>query len=222
MPAESTQQATPTVVDEETAMTRLVADRYFDCGDTRHITLLHPPLTYCDLPNEDYKAFCIQDFAWHPNGVTFHCKLGEVWLTVYESTKVEVNGDTEKAILVPFEIPSEGYINLAGDDTEGALEVSPGQYQLLFELRELTTEELLSVDKYAEFGYSLETDPPEIEASELCMLTFVPTREKIEPQLLKFEPNIPWHYESDIREGRLTRESFIPKTLMMFDTLLTD
>lgn len=176
--------------------------------------LIHPSVRYPRESVEDDEALNSQGFAWHSNGVLFSCKDGCVWLAAYEAEDAQVKPETETAILVPVVVPKEGYLHTLSEDKEEPLKImlEPGRYNLLFELRDLLSEEH-SIEKYKE-AYDL-LEPNFRFTPELCTMTFVATEEKSKPQLLRFTPTIPMKYRKKVREGTMTVEDFMPKALIL-------
>lgn len=180
-------------------------------GSGQNLYLAQPPLEYPDVSGIDYQVANFQGFNWYPNCVFFFFRYGNGWLTVFRSDQVKVSKESTRAIVVPFEVPSEGHLNYGGDMSGvERFKISPGQYRLLFEMRELTLDEVLITEKYNyQFDYSSDTtflgDIP-----ELCTLTFVPTQEKVKPEFLKFSS---WH--ASYRGDRSVLAS--PEEIVMFE-----
>ena len=198
---------------------KLIADKKLYCGHVRKIILVHPSVGYPEYSLEDNKAVNNQKFAWHPDGVLFDCEDGCVWLTAYEAEEIQVKPETETAILVEMTVPEEGCLHTFSEEQMEPykLALKPGRYKLLFELRNLLPEEY-SVDKYAKAYDLLELNLHFIP--ELCTLTFVATEEEVEPQLLRFAPIIPIKSRKQVRQGLMSVEDFMPKTLILSDEKL--
>ncbi|NEZ64144.1 hypothetical protein D0962_15325 [Leptolyngbyaceae cyanobacterium CCMR0082] len=201
---------------------QLIEDKFFYAAHTRHVMVVHPSGPYGDMPNEGYHARDVQGFAWYPNCVTFDLANGDSWLTVYHSQKLEIQPETTRAILVPFNVPGDGYIEITGNFDVTRLDIPTGQYQLLFELRLLTKDEIFTTEKYSNFRPQ-QADKDFLEPPELCTLTFTPTAERVEPKLLRFTPwHIPREFRKQVEKGLISLESLVPETLIMFDELLED
>ena len=203
---------------------QLIEDKSFYAVHTKHVMVVHPSGPSGDMPNEGYYAEDIQGFAWYPNCVTFHLSHGYSWLMVYYSKNLEdMQPETTRAIVVPFTVPEDGYIEIIGNFDETRLDIPAGQYQLLFELRQLTQDEIFTTEKYSNFRRLEQEDGEIIELPELCTLTFIPTAERVEPKLLRFTPwYIPRELRKQVKKGLISPESLAPETLIMFDDLLED
>ena len=106
------------------------------------------------------------------------------------------------------------------------IQLPPGHYKVLIELRDIPEEELLSTAKYVtEFDYWIEeierqrNNPPSggdipVEV-ELCTATFVPSQEEIKPQILKSDRHISRGEKHRIKAGEITEESLIHNSLIM-------
>lgn len=203
------------------ATIKLIADRELYCGAVKQVSILHPPpVYYPDISNEDIHSLSVQGFTWHPNGVVFDSKTGFTWLTAYEAAKIEVQADTEVAIVVPIEVPNEGYVCVPDemDEEDDRLFLTPGHYKMLFELRDMTDEEF-AIEKYSS-AYPMVLKPTLTIRPEICTLTFVSVKGKVKPQVLRFLPGVPVQYQQQIRNGSMKREELIPDELIMFDTPL--
>lgn len=169
-------------------MKQLLVDKKFYCqGAGKHLFIVQPPLTQGDQDAIDYKLDDSQGFNWYPNSVFFPFRYGLGWLTIYQSDRAEFNKKSTRAIILPFEVPEEEYLTFGGDfDDAVRIELPPGKYKLLYELRTLTIDEVLDNKKYQyASNYSAETVLGD-RAPELCTVTFIPTEEEVKPELLKF------------------------------------
>lgn len=115
-------------------MKQLLIDREFSCaGVGRNLFIVQPPLEYGDLTRAVLDVSGTQGFAWYPNGVFFPFRYGNGWLTIYRSDLALMDEKSSRAIMLPFEVPSEGYLTFGGD-LEGTelVNVRPGQYKLSY------------------------------------------------------------------------------------------
>ena len=200
---------------------QLIEDKSFYAVHTKDVMVVHPSGPYGDMPNEGYHARDIQGFAWYANCVTFDLVHGDSWLKIYHSRQLDIQPETTRAIVVPFTVPEEGYIEITGDLDVTRLDIPTGQYQLLFELRQLTQDEIFTTEKYSNFRRLEQEDGEIIELPELCTLTFIPTAERVEPKLLRFTPwHIPRELRKQVKQGVISLESLVPETLIMFDDSL--
>lgn len=202
-------------------MPELIADRLLYCGLAKVVSLLHPFIGYPSISNEDFHSLDVQGFSWHPDGILFDCENGFLWLRAYKSKEVTVQTNTETAIVVPIKIPEEGYICAIDDEgrEDDKLVLAPGEYKMLFELRDMTDDEPVA-KKYAETIYPDALEPEFSIRPEVCTLTFVAVKERVEPELLRFQPIVPYEYRKQVRDGSMKIEDFMPDEFIMFDTSL--
>ena len=201
---------------------QLIEDKAFYAVHTKDVMVVHPTGPHGGMPNEGYQALYSQGFAWYSNCVIFDLAYGNAWLTVYHSRQLEdIQPETTRAIVVPFTVPEDGYINVNDDLYVSRLDIPAGKYQLLFELRQLTEDEIFTTEKYFNFRRLEQEDGEIIELPELCTLTFIPTAERVEPKLLRFTPwHIPRELRKQVKQGVISLESLVPETLIMFDVSL--
>ncbi len=191
---------------------QLLIDKRFDCSSVgKNLFILQPPLTYGDPSSMAPNISRVQGFTWYPNCIFFPFRYGNGWLKVVQTDKARMRTESSRAIILPFEVPDEGYLTVGGsiDDTD-RIDLPPGQYKLLFELKTWTLGDILSTEKYQQaFDYSAKT-VFRGNIPELCTVTFVPAREEVKPELLKFSS-----WGSNLR-GESTLS---PKELVLFEYL---
>ncbi|MBD2001293.1 hypothetical protein H6G00_32665 [Leptolyngbya sp. FACHB-541] len=101
---------------------------------------------------------------------------------------LELQPETVRAIAVPFTIRPEFEPIIVCDAGNGypTLDISgKGHYQLLFETRYLTVDEASRLNGFDEYTSEISDSPQ--SAPELIRLTFIPTAEFPEPQILRAE-----------------------------------
>jgi hypothetical protein len=168
-------------------------------------------------PELDGNLLIAQGFIWYSDFVAF-AGIGQLfsyWLKVYLANSLSLRPDVHRAILVPFTVPECGKL-LAGSymDLPPSFQIAPGEYKLLFETRFLTEEEIRSSKRYDFFLEDLNN--PDIgvmeeDRPEMCFLTFIPTTEPVEPQIICPTPE---------RLARLRMSNPIPGSFGTKETLL--
>ena len=169
----------------------LVKELRMSCGSIKSLNISTPPQKYPSSESDDaVKASCNQGFFWYPNCVGFETRgiIGGCWVKVYVSKRLKLESDTERAIVVPYHVSSENYFYLSDDNLGKPIKLESGQYQVLYQNRYLGNDEIESLGNT--FDYFDPEDSIDLEGSrpELCLLTFIPTTEEIEPQILRHEP----------------------------------
>lgn len=90
-----------------------------------------------DLPFNDWaEPHIAQGFAWRPASVSFGTLLGggDMEVEFCHSKSLTVAPEAVRAIRVPFTIMDSGKVQITSISGDGpTLEVTPGQYDLLFE-----------------------------------------------------------------------------------------
>jgi hypothetical protein len=147
----------------------------------------HPP---GEPPELDGNLLIAQGFVWYSDFVAF-AGIGHLyayWLKVYLADSLKFRPNIARAILVPFTVPEGGQL-FAGShmDLPPSFQIAPGEYKLLFETRFLTDEEIRSSKRYEFFLEDL--DNPDMgvmeeDRPEMCFLTFIPTADPVEPQII--------------------------------------
>ena len=169
---------------------KLLRELSMSCGDVSTINVSTPPLYSQNYNNADINAYFDQGFTWHPNFVGFKIRneIGGCWIKVYVSERLELQDDTEITIIVPYRVSAENCFYLSDEDSEISIDLDSGQYQLLYQNRYLSNSEIESLGDTFDY-FNPEEDPdPDGSRPELCLLTFIPTTEEIEPQILHHEP----------------------------------
>lgn len=204
-------------------MTELLFDDRLYCNDLQKVDLTHYPPFRFALRQEDIHAASTQGVAWRPNVIVLKLTHGKVWLSAYKSSNSKPNSDSHSVFVLPFTVPEASRLYLVEDLNGYSFELDAGQYKLVAEIRFLTDEELLSVDKYKTFG-----DKGEgvlWEQPELCMLTFIPTVETVTPRSIRCrnchapageivlfdDPLVTDDAQDDTRPRTWKEDQFIPK-----------
>lgn len=93
------------------------------------------------------------------------------------------------AIVLPFEVVDGDRVYVFGDDDAVifSFTLPVGHYQLLFQNRDFTREEI-ETSPHLDCKHGNYDDSDDI--SELCMLTFIPTYEAIEPEILVYKGSL--------------------------------
>ena len=156
-------------------------------GDVSTVNISTPPLASQNYNREDIDTYCDQGFVWHPNFIGFEIRnqIGDCKVKIYVSDLLELEPDTERAIVVPCCVSDKNYFYLSDEESEVRIDLKFGQYQLLYQNRYLTDSEIESLEEFEYLDLEIidnDTRP------ELCLLTFIPTTEVIEPQILRREP----------------------------------
>lgn len=178
---------TTLVRERSTSMTQLIKELSISCGDIQTIGVSTPPLDFQNYTDDDINAYWDQGFFWHPNCVGFKIRneIGGCWVKIYVSERLELKAETQRAIVVPYRVSQENYFYLSGDNPMGHVDLSSGQYQLLYQNRYLSDAEIESLGQFDYFNPDIDSDDTR---PELCLLTFIPTPEEIEPKILRCEP----------------------------------
>lgn len=155
------------------------------------ICLSHPSDSIRSIVGEVFEIGLAQKFIWYPELVLFFPpgRLGSYWTEIYLSDTLELQPDTLRAIVVPYTTRSASAPLLVSNKLDGEAILyldREGHYQLLFEARYLTITEaskLVGFDWYT----SEVSEDLQISAPELIRLTFIPTVDFPEPQILRAE-----------------------------------
>ena len=106
---------------------------------------------------------------------------GTYWIKVLSSDETVVSEGMLQALVVPFYVPSDGSLYIRGDRDYIPISIEPGHYNILFELRYMTEEEIARVPEYAEIYLPIEFE--EIRP-QLYQFTFIPSDGKSLPKRL--------------------------------------
>ena len=173
-----------------TSRAQLIDVSRMSCGDVKTLNVSTPPVNHQNYSDRDINAYFDQGFVWHPNFIGFKTRnnIGGCWVQAYVSESLSLEPDTERAIVVPYRVSDENYFYLSDDNLGEHVDLKSGQYQLLYQNRRLSNDEIESLGD--EFDYFDPEDGinPESSRPELCLLTFIPTTEVIKPQILRSEP----------------------------------
>lgn len=163
-----------------------------DIGSTlaRTISVSHPPEQLATYTPEAWDIGCAQGFIWYPHYVLFFPPgdLGSYWVEIYISDTLELQPETIRAIAVPFTVPKANKIFISGSDDLGTpVSIGQGNYQLLFETRYMTVDDVSWLPGFDWFTDESDEDPPDL-APELIRFTIIPTDELPEPKFFRSEP----------------------------------
>jgi hypothetical protein len=128
------------------------------------LALFEPEL---ELPFNDWgKAQWKQGFAWREESVSFATLNGFGWIDIELVTadQVTLKPESQRAILVPFKVPESGLVEISGTNQGKVISLARGNYALVYETASRNEDEMW------------------------CRLTFIPTSEPVEPQILKADP----------------------------------
>jgi hypothetical protein len=129
-----------------------------------------------------------QEFMWYPDFTCFATigHVGDYHVEIWKGDTgdtVEVDSDTMRAILVPFTVSEVRFVWVTGDGLGFVLPIHPGCYQLIFQNRYLTDEEIRELPDFDQDDQEY-YDDDELKP-ELCKLTFIPATGEVEPQILR-------------------------------------
>jgi hypothetical protein len=155
------------------------------------INISRPSEYVREVIGEVFATGIAQKFIWYPDFIIFFPlgRSGNHWTEIYASDTLELQPETVRAIAVPFTTKSEFEPIIVCDAGGGypTLYISgKGNYQLLFETRYLTVDEASKLHGFDEYTSEISNNLQ--SAAELIRLTFVPTAELLEPQILRAEP----------------------------------
>jgi hypothetical protein len=135
------------------------------------LTVEHSNITVFDSSlvgdfNEWNSQHWEQGFNWRSGSVTFRPLIGfgVTEIEVVLASEIKLASNTQRAILVPFNVSGE--VQISSINYWQTLFIPAGKYGLIFE------NELLD----------------EQNEKMWCRLTFIPTSEPVEPQILKADP----------------------------------
>lgn len=85
--------------------------------------------------NDWTKRHVAQGFSWREGSVSFSTldETGRAQITVEDGTAFVPEASAERAIVVPFEIDSDGKVECAAISESRVVEMQPGKYALHFE-----------------------------------------------------------------------------------------
>lgn len=127
-----------------------------------------------------------QGFSALPGSLYFstfgecHWITVEVWV-VQPSDEISVRPETVRAILLPFLVDTKGITIFDTIGTvEGHIDISEGNYALLFELKLRDDVEYLNSPQY-------QKDVEDGWTEEFCRLTFYPRENSVQPEILRLD-----------------------------------
>ncbi|NJN59249.1 MAG: hypothetical protein HC879_18000 [Leptolyngbyaceae cyanobacterium SL_5_9] len=155
------------------------------------VSIARPSEYVIEVFGEVFVTGAAQKFIWYPDFISFFPlgRSGNHWTEIYASDILELQPETVRAIAVPFTIKFDFEPILVSNEGEG----SPfyidrmGNYQLLFEARYLTVDEASRIAGFDWYTSGM-TEDLRRSAPELIRLTFIPTTEFLEPQILRADP----------------------------------
>ena len=129
--------------------------------------------------NEIYRC----GFLLRENSVTFRSHggttQGTYWIKILTADEIVVSEGMKQALTVPFHVPSDGRLYVLGDDERIPFYLGPGHYNILFERRYMTEEEVAKVTDYAEIYLPMESQD---SCPELYQFTFLPSDGTSQPE----------------------------------------
>ena len=136
-----------------------------------------------------------QGFVWYPDFIAFDM-LGEerdYWVKLAVNETLEVNQtlieNEQSVIVLPFQANKGDRLHIFGEEDELVLSFTlpVGYYQLLFQNRLFTREEIEASPN----NNCQDLDYDECDyIPELCQLTFIPTKEVVEPEILVYKGSL--------------------------------
>ncbi len=153
---------------------------------------------------EDYSDLLLdQGFVWYQDFIAFNMLRDYLsyWIKIEIKDCLEIDPVIVNAkelgmyvpasvILLPFQITSEERVCVFGDDPVSAtfsFTLPAGHYQLLFQNRDFTREEIEAEPNFN--CENMDYDKWE-DQMELCLLTFIPTKEPIEAKILTYRSEL--------------------------------
>ncbi len=152
-------------------------------------------------PEEDIRILTNQGFVWFRDSIAFDMlsDYQSYWVKIAVAESLEIDSvianakklrlaDGASAILLPFQLAVEERVCVFGDVNDGVIFSFPlpaGHYQLLFQNRYFTREEV-----EAEPNFNCEDYDYWEDEIELCLLTFIPTKEQIEPKIFTYKSQL--------------------------------
>ena len=144
-----------------------------------------------EKPDDRIKLLFNQGFIWYQDFIRF-CMLVDYrsyWIKIAIAESLEIDsiitdiGGRASVIVLPFQITDRERVCIFGDDDTTAdfsFTLPAGHYQLLFQNREFTSEELKA-------NFDCEDYDDWEDPLEFCLLTFIPTIEPIEPKVFTYK-----------------------------------
>ncbi len=151
--------------------------------------------------SEGIKLLLDQGFVWFQDSIAFYMlsDYQSYWIKIAISESLEIDpvianakelgiGGRASAILLPFQLTGEERVCVFGDYDDNvtfSFTLPAGHYQLLFQNRYFTREEV-----EAEPNFDCEDYDYWEDEIELCLLTFIPTKEPIEPKIFTYKSQL--------------------------------
>ena len=182
-------------------MNEVIAEIRIDnnCVSSIHISKLPRGYKFSQIrvgePEEYSKLLLDQGFVWYQDFIAFDMFSDYLsyWIKIAIKERLEIDpvianakSGSASVILLPFQITSEERVCVFGDDNYTgtfSFTLPAGHYQLLFENRDFTREEVEAEPNFD--CEDMDYDDWEDEM-ELCLLTFIPTIEPIEPKIFAY------------------------------------
>lgn len=149
---------------------------------------------------QEFNQLLKQGFIWYPDFIAFDTigDLERYWVKIAVSETLEIDSvvaenknsrgaNRASAIVLPFLIEEQDRVYVFGDyedDIILSFTLSAGHYQLLFQNRNFTREEIEAEPNFD--CQDLDYDDWDDDL-ELCLLTFIPTKEAIEPEIIAYK-----------------------------------
>ncbi|MDJ0698023.1 hypothetical protein [Mastigocoleus sp. MO_188.B34] len=140
-----------------------------------------------------------QGFIWYPDFIGFDMlsDAESYWVKIAVSETLQIDpiiaaakdSFEASAIVLPFQVINGERVYLFGDDDAVifSFTLPVGHYQLLFQNRNFTTEE---IENSPHFKHrDLDSDDCD-RIPELCILTFIPTNTAIKPEILVYKGSL--------------------------------
>ena len=136
-----------------------------------------------------------QGFVWFQDCIAFDMlrDYQSYWVKIGFAESLEIDpviakakGGDASVILLPFQITDRERVCVFGDVNDGVIftfTLYAGHYKLLFQNREFTREEIEAEPNFD--CEDIEYDDWD-DQIELCLLTFIPTIEPIEPKVIQY------------------------------------
>ena len=149
-----------------------------------------------EKPENHIKLLLNQGFIWYQDFITFDMLLDyrSYWIKTSVAETLEIDsviantGCSASAIVLPFQISDRERVCVFGDDDTTAnfsFTLPAGHYQLLFQNREFTPDEV-----EAESNFDCDDYSDWDEEIELCLLSFIPVTEPTEPKIITYKSRL--------------------------------
>ncbi|MBE9062943.1 competence protein ComJ [cf. Phormidesmis sp. LEGE 11477] len=184
-----------------------------ETGGHGSVCITIPPDILPDLPNSDFRLLGKQGFVWYEDFVAFR-NIGDsrsYSVKIYLSEELSLQEDIKRSILLPYTVQPPGELLVTGSYGEcHSFQITPGKYQLLFESRFMTDQEIAASIEYNRRLSEVGGPNPEFgeEARpQLFIFTFIPTTDEVEAKII--HPT----YETLVRQyrGLITSTGFDPR-----------